>query len=334
MLKTFSLQRAFRLGALTATLPLMLLSGCAADSAAEETSTQEEDLTAANADYDATLSDVDQMLERCQADGNCEPSPTDAIVPMSNLTLGQGLRPLAGPTLGSRFSSLKSLSLCTALRPMAALQNPYFFVGGSAKAAALKSADVGVDLVFDLSHQQAALFHYKSHGYQNLIGAQVSAYLGYGFGRKANVLEAWSGDFQTAEATVETPFLKISAGGAIFRSPDNSVWGGLVEASFGFNALGPVSTVEVSVSEGFWTPWDGATRAFGKSLYFAKSTEKSVYLSANRKQHAYLQFEGTRAFSFALVQRLGALGFLPAAQAVGLDVLKRKGLTIERMCGR
>jgi hypothetical protein len=118
----------------------------------------------------------------------------------------------------------------------------------------------------------------------------------------------------------------------IFRSPDNSIWGAAAQASFGLNALGPISTVEVAVSEGFWTPWDNATRAFGKSLYFADNRVASYRV--NGKTHDYLQFAGTRAFSFALVQKLGALGFLPAAQAVGLATLRSKGLTIERMCGR
>jgi hypothetical protein len=322
--------------ALTALVP-----GCGSSSEEpSDTTASEDDLTAAGNDYAAELRELDKLFSNCQADGSCDPAdgaetPTQNLAPLGGLPnlAAPNLSPL-GTTFGNRFSGLSAISICNALKPLAALENPYFFVGASAKAAVVKSvADGGADLVFDLNKQQAAIFHYHSHGFQNLIGVEASVYLGYGFGKKANVLDAWAGDFQTAEASVETPFLKLSVGGSIFRSPDNSIWGAAAQASFGLNALGPLSTVEVGVSEGFWTPWDNATRAFGNSVYLADNSVRSYTLS-NRKTHVYLQFSGTRAFSFALIQKLGGLGFLPAAQAVGLAALKKKNLTITRMCGR
>ncbi len=72
------------------------------------------------------------------------------------------------------------------------------------------------------------------------MGVEANVYFGYAFQKgKRDVLDVWSGAFQSAEATVETPYLKLSVGGAIFRSPDNTVWGALVQAAVGVNALGP-----------------------------------------------------------------------------------------------
>lgn len=323
-------------GALSLVLVLGLLPGASGCASSDESTTEGDDLTQANNEYTSTMRDLDALLGECEAEGKCEKVSGQANDQDELEAQSQGLSPLAGPvTFRSRFTSLASISLCSALKPIAGLQRPYFFIGGSAKAALIATvADAGVDQVFDLYNQQAAIFHYHNHGYQNLIGAEVSAYAGYGFGKKANVLDAWSGDFQTAEATVETPFLKIAAGGFIFRAPDNSIWGGAAEASFGFNALGPYGTVEVSVSEGFWTPWDKATRAYGKSLFFASNHEKWAKVSSSGKQHMYLQFDNTRAFAFAMIQNLHTLGFLPAAQAAGLATLKSRGISIERMCGK
>lgn len=312
------------------------MAGCASS---DESATESDDLTQANNEYASILAEADTELSSCKAEGKCLEAKAidDELLAKGSAdeTLGIGdVNALAGPiTFQSRFPSLRSISMCSVLKPIARYARPYFFVGGSAKAALVKTlADAGVDLVFDLYNKQAAIFHYHNHGYQNLIGAEVSAYMGYGFGKKANVLDAWSGDFQTAEATVETPYLNISAGGFIFRSPDNSIWGGAAEASFGFNALGPLGSVEVAVSEGFWTPWDKATRAFGQSLYLASNKEAWFYMPSVKKSHMFLQFNNTRGFVFALVQKFGALGFAPAAQAAGLAALRAKGITISRMC--
>ena len=255
---------------------LMTVAGCTA--ATEEDVVTDEDgaaLTAANTEYEEILAEVARVQDRCERESKCE-SDLKTV----------NLRPLMGqPGAATKGkSSIRAYTLCDALAPFADLDSPYFFVGASAKVAFFKSiAHAGVDMVFDLENQQAAAFKYNNQGYQNLIGVEASTYLGYGFGTKNNVLDAWSGEFQTAERTAEVVgvlgFLGLSVGGFIFRSPDNSIWGGAAEAGFGANALGPVkklSGVELAVSEGFWTPWDSLTKAIGKTLYLVGYEEKSA----------------------------------------------------------
>src|SRR5262249_13779218 len=146
---------------------------------------------------------------------------------------------------------------CEVLKPLAAVEHPYFFVGTSVLAGAGAVRGSGADLVFDLSNRQAAVFTYTQGGIVTLMGIEASAYGGFAFGQKANVLDAWSGKFQTGQTSVETPFVRVSVGGSIFRAPDNSLWGAAAQASFGVNFI-PTS-VEIGVTDGNWTAWDGAT---------------------------------------------------------------------------
>jgi hypothetical protein len=302
-----------------ATVALTSTSAGCADSAEQEPvgEASEDALTAANGEFDAELRELEKLTAQCEQEGACASNGT--LTPRSVGLAPQGL-------------SFRRVKMCDVLRPFAAFENPYVFVGGSYKAAAIATlADGGVDLVFDLARRQMAVFRYKNHGVQNLVGAEANVYFGYAFGRKRNVLDAWSGEFQTAEATAETPFLKLSAGAAIFRAPDNSLWGALVEASIGVNALGPLSTVEVGVSEGHWTPWDRATEAMGHRLWLVSYETRRDHVG--HATHSYVQFETARGTALALVQTMGPAGIGPAAHALALATLQQRGLTIARACG-
>lgn len=293
--------------------------GCASETADEGDvgSASESALVGANNDFDSELQELESVARRCESERHCN---TDGAL---------GTASAGG--LHTTAVSLPRVKLCDALRPFAALENPYVFVGASVKVAAISTlTDGGMDVVFDLSNRQAAVFTYKNHGIQNLVGAEANAYFGYAFGKKRNVLDAWSGAFQTAEATVETPFLKLSVGGAIFRAPDNSIWGALVEGSVGLNALGPLATVELAVSEGHWTAWDRATDKLGKSYWFV--SYKPVRAAAGHGQHTYLQFERGRDQGLALVQTLGPLGLGPAAHTLAIEALQKRGLTYAKAC--
>jgi hypothetical protein len=283
----------------------------------------------ANSDFDSELRGLESIARQCEAEGRCE---SDGGLRQASTTLGlTETDHLAGGT-DSRGVSFSRVKLCDTLRPLAAFETPYVFVGASAKAALIRSvSDGGVDVVFDLGHRQVAVFYYQNHGVQNLVGAEANVYFGYAFGKKKDVVDAWSGEFQTAEVTVETPYLNLSAGGAIFRSPDSSLWGALVEVSVGVNALGPLGVVEVGASEGHWTAWDKATTALGSAYWHVSY---SPVRAEAQRSHAYLQFAKGRDAAFALVQTLGGLGFAPAAQTLALEALQNRGLTLAAACGR
>ncbi len=274
-------------------------------------------LAMANDDFDTELRRLESTARRCEAEGHC--------------TSDGGLKPASATALAPRGLNFPRQKMCDALRPLEGLGHPYVFVGASMKAAAIKTVtDGGADIVFDLSNRQLAAFTYKSYGVQNLVGVSANVYFGYAFGKKNNVLDAWSGEFQSAEASVESPYLELSVGGAIFRAPDNSLWGALAEVSVGLNALGPVAMVDVGVSEGMWTPWDKATKALGTSYWFVSYEPKTAGVGG--AQHTYLQFERARDEGLALVQSLGPLGLVPAAHALALEALQTRGLTFAKAC--
>jgi hypothetical protein len=159
--------------------------------------------------------------------------------------------------------------------------------------------------------------------------ADQNVYAGWAFGNNAGVLDAWSGEFQTAEATIEVPFLNIGVGGLIFRSPDSSLWGAAGQASVGLNAI--PTPAEVAVSEGHWTAWDAATTAYGRGLWFVDYSVGSA--SAHGKPHSHIQFAEPTDLAMALIQSFGILGALPSVQAVGLSIMQKHGLTISSACG-
>jgi hypothetical protein len=158
-------------------------------------------------------------------------------------------------------------------------------------------------------------------------------YVGYAFGAKRNVFDAWSGKFQTAEATAEIPVLGIGVGGAIFRSPDNSLIGGSIQASFSIDALGPLGSVGVAVSEGDWTPVDRGTKAMGDSLWFVNYDEKTAR-AADNKEHVYLQFARARGAALSMVETLGVVGLPAAAHMLAIAALESAGLTYDNACSR
>ncbi len=299
---------------------LLAAVGCAPAEEEDTADATADAISVANGEFERTLAEIEDATKDCGEQGCPAPGA-------EGISGTKSIAPLAGPRVAGR-------TLCSTLRPLSGLGNPYFFMGASANATAIRKLfDGGVDLVFDLRNQQAALFHYHNDGYSNLVGIEANVYTGYGFGRKANVIDAWSGEFQSADATVELPVLNIGVGGNIFRAPDNSIIGGAVEATIGFNALGPLGTVEVSASEGEWTPWDNATRVYGRSLFLARYREGSARFHG--KQHAYLQFNGTRDLGVALVQTGGVvLGGQAAAYGAAVAALKKSGLTYEQMCRR
>lgn len=264
---------------------------------------------------------VESKRESC-AHGDCGEGTATASL--------SELHVLTAPSLSSDKSrSITSFHACEVLRPLAGVQHPYFFAGTEAHAGDVGVTAAGVDLVFDLSNRQAAYFTYQHVGIQNLVGVGASVYTGLAFGKHDNVLEAWSGTFQTAQATVATPFLNIAVGGTIFRSPDNTLWGGAVQASLGFNLI--PTAVEAGVSEGEWTAWDGATKSLADSYWFVVSREVAS-AKVGSHTHEYVQFSGSFDISVALLETFGVAGSLPAAIAVGLDVLKKRNLTIEAAC--
>lgn len=297
--------------------------GCAQDTEEDASSSSDSALvSAANEAFQADIAAVERITRKCQSAGAC---PSDGVTRPASLSIAT----TDSTTEAAHSGGLRDLTMCDALRPFARLEHPYFFVGASAKAAFLAPLkDGGFDTVWDLEHRQLAIFHYESQGLQNLVGVEAAIYLGYAFGRRENVLDAWSGEFEAVAASFEIPLLEIGVGGRIFRAPDNSMFGGAVVADVGLNMLGHLASV--SVEHGEREPSDGATRLMGDAFYFVPFTTMS--LEHEGAPHTYLQFAQPRDLALALVETFGAIGVNPAGYALARNALEQTGLTYEHAC--
>ncbi|MDB2447401.1 hypothetical protein N9W79_02115 [bacterium] len=124
-------------------------------------------------------------------------------------------------------------------------RRPYFFVGTSVDGGAFVKGVTGVDFVWDLYNMQFSSFRYS--GLETTIGAGAiaagaSAYVGVGFGNKASVDDAWSGQFMGGTVSGSLPILAdyFSIGAMGFTSsvnlqPDYSIIGAGIVLQVGFS---------------------------------------------------------------------------------------------------
>jgi hypothetical protein len=229
------------------------------------------------------------------------------------------------------YDRLPSFDPCAVLRPLRGIERPYVFVGVSGLGGAVAAVSGGVDVVWDLAHLQAAAFAYGGGGLASLAGVSASAYEGFGVdlsGQKQDVLVAWVGRFAQATLSVHLPVIEIGVGGAGFMSEDGAIVGAAVGASAGWNWIPTPADGSVTLSH--WAPFDGATRALGQSYWLPSF--KAVTTEADGGPHVYLQFKSGVDTALSLLERLGPMASLAAAQAIALETLRETGVTIDSLC--
>ena len=218
-------------------------------------------------------------------------------------------------------------NICDVIGPFASLDHPYFYYGGYAQAGAVGQVQGGVDMVFDMTNLQAATFGYKGYGVASLVGGEVGAYAGYGFGKKNGVIDAWSGRFCSASVSVGLPAKLLSAGATGFVSPDLSVYGGAVSISVGYDVI--PTPVDASVFAADWTAWDTGTKALSKNGFFIHQHLKKDPATGK----TFIQYDSPKDMALALLWNAPApMGVSAAAQVIALDLQKKSGLTIAQMC--
>lgn len=328
--------------------PFTLVAIVAACSSATDTSSANdariaESRKTAQSEYEQALDDTSVRWSRCldelEATGKCtisEPNAPRTLTIQLDLAGPRDWRDnlrKARQALGQvrQLLSDAKTKMCEFLAPFAGMQHPYFFMGGNATAAAGAGAQAGFDVVFDLWNQQAAVFTYKGVGLASLAGAEVSAYQGYGFGNKPNVIDAWSGRFCNATAGVgvsaEVIGIPVGAGvgGSLFASPDQSIVGGAVAVSgnVGFTPEG----WEASVFAADWTAWDTGTKALGGTGFGYRDSIQS----ANGKN--YVQYNSATDMAIAILWNVPTpQNVTVAAQVLALAAMKKTGLTLEQAC--
>jgi hypothetical protein len=185
----------------------------------------------------------------------------------------------------------------------------------------------GVDVVFDMTNLQAATFGYKGVGAAASISVGASAYAGYGFGDKKGVIDAWSGRFCSAGASINLPAKFLSAGASAFMSPDGSVYGAAVSVGAGVG-LPAAQLGDISAFASDWTAWNGGTEAISQNGFLIN--QKIV---KDADGHEYIQYASPKDMALALLfDAPMPLGATAAAQVIALDLQKKSGLTIEQMC--
>lgn len=299
-------------------LPLAVL-GCASPEADEPVGTSSHAI--AQSDFSRRLEAIQAKYDRCIRDGECRGTAT-AVTDTDGIG-EQSIRPQGVFDL---FGG--GIDVCDVLRPFGGLEHAYFFVGASVTGAAIATGTGGVDLVWDLWNKQAATFGYVGGGITSLVGGEAGAYMGYGFGNKSSVVDAWSGVFISAGLSAGLPVLKLAAGASGFSSPDASIVGGAVNVSIGFDFI--PTPVDGAFIVGKWTPWDGATSAFRQSLWFVSSTVETAAVDGH--DYEYVQFAGADDLSLSIVETTGVTGASAAAQALALGILRDQGLTISQLC--
>lgn len=298
---------------------LTWLAGCSSAPEAEKSGTQTSHLEAdAEQAFEQELNQAYDDYDQCVAQSDCVAGADRPDDTTSGDDDDDGIS-----TQDFGFGS----KICDALSPLAGLEHPYFFVGASVAGGAVATAQGGVDIVWDLWNQQSAAFMYGGGGLTSLAGVEAAVYSGYGFGNKSDVIDAWSGQFNTASLSVGLPVLNLSAGGSGFASPDGSVIGGAVSVSIGLNWI--PSPVNGGIVVGFWAPFNDATSAMGSRLWLTGYSE-----AKNGDGNTYLQYPSGRGLAASILQTSpNALGAQAAAQAVAMDVMKSQGLSITQLCG-
>ncbi|MCA9587399.1 MAG: hypothetical protein KC657_18860 [Myxococcales bacterium] len=293
--------------------------------------------------YARSIDETEARWERCiedlEATGVCEVE--DGTTPKTIRIVVDGLG-----TQGWRESLQKARAIvgqvrqalrdaktkmCEVLAPFAGMQHPYFFYGGNVTGAAGGAAQAGFDVVFDIWNQQAAVFTYKGVGLASLAGGEASAYMGYGFGNKSSVLDAWTGRFCTAGASVGIGKgalfgipLGAGVGGSLFTTPDQSVAGGAVSVS---GTAGYAPPLEAAVFAGDWSAYDAGTTALGSAGFGYRDSIKQK----NGKK--YVQYNSSVDMAVAMLWNVSfPTNVQVATQVLAVDALKKTGLTLEQAC--
>ncbi len=306
-----------------AAVVLPLMAGCA-DLGEEET------------DGDASLA-----LARATSESSFEAELAALEAEYGRATNGGGTTTTQTIRPQGALSWVRPGSLCSVLRPLRGFERAYFYYGAYIEGDALGAGPhVGMDFVYDLWNRQAAVFTWSANGVNIGTAASVGggAYVGYGFGKKANVVDAWSGTFETTSASLSVPETKLGIDSVSFRSPDGSVSGVSIGASAGLSLSWPLP-VTGQVEAGYWTPFDSGTRALAT---FSRGTRNSLETATaaprpNRpaRPYQYVQYERSRDLAIALLVSVPAMGgSIPASEVLAIDVLRRSGYTSAQLCPR
>lgn len=223
---------------------------------------------------------------------------------------------------------------CRLLAPLSDAQNPYFIAGASVQGSAITGVTGNVEMVYDLRRRQAVVVAGGGVTLGSQIGVGANGYVGFAFGKceneekkargeDSNIVDAYTGQVCGAEVSVSTPFDLLSVGAQAFTSADGCMQGATLGVGVGWSP-DPLP-VEGGVSITTSGAWDAGTEALARTGWGGRSVQGT-------EGDKYVQFDSGRAMALHFVSTMGINGILPAATAMALEQLDRRGLTIEQMC--
>ena len=231
--------------------------------------------------------------------------------------------------------------ICDALRPFEGFEHPYFYFGGAVTATVPGTGlQKGLDVVFDLTNLQAAVFPYrKDLSVTPNAALGLGGYMGWGFGKKDNVVAAWSGTFVDATLSVNLlpkTLQPLNVQGGVFESSDGTVKGAVIGAGVSVGAL-PLPG-DYAQGVGVWEAWDqGTAWLLEHTINDAGTTLRFTVAQPdpNRPEavYAYIQYPSVTAMIKAMASSPGGLLTGPAAlQAMALAAQREMGMSISQLC--
>lgn len=223
--------------------------------------------------------------------------------------------------LNAKVTGIPGLGkLCDVLKPFADRVPPFFYYGAYVQGGAGGVGLLGTEEVLDLKNLQSAVFWYKGGGVGSQFGAEVGTYVGWAWGDKANVIDAWAGPVGAISVSAELPWLELGAGVTYWTSLDHTVNGGAVAGSFGLDVLPTPVDAFATVSE--LIPWNMQTD------YRAGST-RAGHSMGSHNGGTYIQFNNRKEMASYILttvpQNGSALASSVAAGTLAISIARDFG---------
>ena len=236
------------------------------------------------------------------------------------------------------------------------LLDGYVCVGGSfsgqLNTAVAPRGSLGVDFVWDLWNEQFSTYWYTERGTQistsglgtgSRIELGASAYTGLGFCRAGSVHEAWSGGFETAEASIGREFGSlISVSGTLqaFRSTGSfDMVGALVGVSGAvtipshtrqfLRGLRPRGlAASAAITSGCWRPYEELTTALQRPGRRGAASVAIQCAEAGPRSYALIDLSDTSGGVFStaahMARVIGPLALPYGGYATSVSLAKRQ----------
>jgi hypothetical protein len=320
------------LGAVAPFVAVLAFAACGdsvsdADREAERVATES---AAGRREYADDLAWLDRVYGACQEEiartGECVVAWKEqpGTRPTSIVLRGE-IGPMDWRANARAFSEAVALvarrGVCSLVAPLADAQNPTFFAGLSVGGGVVGGVTGSAEAKYDLRNRRAVVNVGGGATIGSNIGVGGSAYAGIEFGRCNDPNKKSDGIQCSVQGSVGL-FGALSVEASVFTSNDGCTQGATLGLGVGTPTELPINGGIALTRSG---AWDTGTEALGSLGWGGRSIQ-------GPPGDKYVQFDSASQMALHLVSTMGVNGILPAAMAMALEQLDRRGLTIEQMC--